>query len=120
MGSAGERHDGFGNLHAVMGRTLAGLHVTEAAMTGTYEVHIDGFRFGPGGGINLLNIVRATDGGNTTSAGFVTLLRAGYDFGVRPGAFILGQYALDLYRADLDQGAPTFSGETTLMAGARF
>ncbi len=70
--------------------------------------------------INFLSIVRATDRGNTTSAGFITLFRVGYDFGERPGAFILGQYALDLYWGDLDQGAPTFSGETMLMAGTRF
>jgi hypothetical protein len=121
VGSARARHEGYMNLQLLFGRTLAGLRVTEVGWTGTYEVHFGGLRFGPGGGINFLSIVRATGGGTLISAGFTTLFRVGYDFGRRPSAFVLGQYALDLYPGKLDANSDSaFSSEATLMAGARF
>jgi hypothetical protein len=120
LGREGERHGGYVNLHGVLGRTAAGLPVLEIGLTGTYEVHFGGLRFGVGGGMNLLNLDRASNGSDVNSAGLTTLFRVGYDFGERPGAFVLGQYALDLYSGDPVDGSLTFLGEAKLIAGARF
>jgi hypothetical protein len=110
VGGEGEHHGGHANVHGLIGKTRAGLPITEIGLTGTYEMHFDGARFGVGGGLTYLGIGRATAGPRINSIGFGPLLRLGYDFGERSGAYVLGQYALQQFRGAIEYGPSLWVG----------
>jgi hypothetical protein len=92
LGAEGDQGGGYVNLQYVRGRTLAGLDTGELELTGTAEALMGGgWRLGGGAGLSVFGVGRATTGGSITSLGLVGIARAGYDFGPRPGVFVLLQ-----------------------------
>jgi hypothetical protein len=114
IGGESQTVGGHGNLRVIDGRTPAGLHVFEWALTGTVEWRVDNVRLGFGGGWTYFGVQRATDGSWVQSLGPVALLRGGYDFGERSGAFLLADCQIQL------QAGGAYVWGPTLELGYRF
>ncbi len=110
LGGEAEHHGGHANLHALLGRTEAGLRIMELGLSGTYEVHYGGLRWGAGPGLSLLAVRRATTGNYVSSFGVGPLVRLGYDFGAPRGGFIVVEYGIMLYNGTTVQGPKLWLG----------
>ena len=116
LGVEGEWAGGFLNIYGLHGSTFAGLPVTQIGITGTFEAHFGGIRFGAGGGLTNFYIVRATTGQTLSSTGFENVFRLGYDF-FEDGPYVLSQFSFAIYNGGPD--AAIVSGPT-LYVGWRF
>jgi hypothetical protein len=81
--------------------------VFEWGVTGTVEWRVDNVRMGLGGGWTYFGVQRKTDGSFLQSVGPVALLRAGYDFGERPGLFMLADCQVQLQAGGAVVWGPT-------------
>jgi hypothetical protein len=70
------------------GRSFGGLSFADISAFGTLTAHFGGFHVDGGLGLELLTILRATNGDLMGSVGPAGLARLGYDFGRGAGAFV--------------------------------
>jgi hypothetical protein len=111
LGREGDRAGGFGTIRYLEARTLGGLVVREASLTGMAEWHWGrGWRAGVGGGFAYFEIVRATTGQAMQSYGPLSVGSLGYDFGRKPNVYVMGTFEVQLQGVGLWSLSNNYTG----------